>query len=88
MSNEAENNFFDGFQLSSFSEKLNRITSWEQANYILLGFTDLLVTFGAGSGFKLTVLQLWTTYLRRMEIAFFDKEAPELPRLPVFYQKA
>uniref|UniRef100_A0A8D8NY04 TATA box-binding protein-associated factor RNA polymerase I subunit B n=1 Tax=Culex pipiens TaxID=7175 RepID=A0A8D8NY04_CULPI len=69
-------------------KKLNRITSWEQANYILLGYTDLLGTLGAGASFKLTVLQLWTTYLRRMEIAFFDKEAPELPRLPVFYHKA
>lgn len=71
-----------------FVEKLNRITSWEQANYILLGYTDLLGTLGAGASFKMTVLQLWTTYLRRMEIAFFDKEAPELPRLPVFYHKA
>uniref|UniRef100_A0A1Q3EZB3 TATA box-binding protein-associated factor RNA polymerase I subunit B n=1 Tax=Culex tarsalis TaxID=7177 RepID=A0A1Q3EZB3_CULTA len=68
-------------------KKLNRITSWEQANYILLGYTDLLVTLGAGTGFKLTVLQLWTTYLRRMEIAFFDRVKVELPRLPVFYQK-
>lgn len=71
-----------------FVEKLNRITSWEQANYILLGYTDLLGTLGAGASFKMTVLQLWTTYLRRMEIAFFDKEGPELPRLPVFYHKA
>lgn len=69
-------------------KKMKRITSWEQANYILLGYTDLLVTLGAGEGFKQTVLQLWTAYLRRMEIAFFDKEAPELPRLPVYYKKA
>ncbi|XP_058812256.1 TATA box-binding protein-associated factor RNA polymerase I subunit B [Topomyia yanbarensis] len=68
-------------------KKCKQITSWEQANYVLLGFTDRLISLGAGEGLKLTVLQLWTTYLRRMEIAFFDKTKPEKPRLHAFYKK-
>lgn len=69
------------------AKKINRITSWEQANYILLGYTERLVALGAGDGLKLTVLQLWTTYLRRMEVAFFSKTKPERPRLHVFHRK-
>ncbi|XP_065075441.1 TATA box-binding protein-associated factor RNA polymerase I subunit B [Ochlerotatus camptorhynchus] len=73
-------------KIKKIKKKCKMITSWEQINYILLGYTDRLVTLGAGDEFKLTVLQLWTTYLRRMEVAFFDKEKPERPRLHVFHK--
>ncbi|XP_058467577.1 TATA box-binding protein-associated factor RNA polymerase I subunit B [Malaya genurostris] len=68
-------------------KKCKRITSWEQANYILLGLTEKLISLGAEERLKLAVLQLWTAYLRRMEIAFFDKNKPEKPRMHVFYKK-
>ncbi|XP_053694904.1 TATA box-binding protein-associated factor RNA polymerase I subunit B [Sabethes cyaneus] len=68
-------------------KKIKRITSWEQANYVLLGYAERLVALGAGEDFKLTVLQLWTTYLRRIEVAFFSKDKPERPRLHVFHRK-
>ncbi|XP_062704887.1 TATA box-binding protein-associated factor RNA polymerase I subunit B-like [Aedes albopictus] len=68
-------------------KKGKMLTSWEVVNFILLGYTDRLVTIGAGENFKLTVLQLWTAYLRRSEVAFFDKTKPERPRLDVFHRK-
>ncbi|XP_055528800.1 TATA box-binding protein-associated factor RNA polymerase I subunit B [Wyeomyia smithii] len=68
-------------------KKIKRITSWEQANYILLGYAERLVVLGAGDNFKLSLLQLWTAYLRRMEVAFFSKDKPERPRLHVFHRK-
>lgn len=67
-------------------KKGKMLTSWEVVNYILLGYTEQLVALGAGNDFKMTVLQLWTYYLRRMEVAFFDKKKPERPRLDVFHK--
>lgn len=67
-------------------KKGKMLTSWEVINYILLGYTDRLVALGAGNEFKLTVLQLWATYLRRIEVAFFSKDKPERPRLDVFHK--
>ncbi|XP_055588046.1 TATA box-binding protein-associated factor RNA polymerase I subunit B [Uranotaenia lowii] len=81
---EAVNQGVRGIKLK-VENKILMITSYEQINYILLAFTERLISFGAGENLKLTVLQMWTSYLRRMEIAFFDKEKPEKPRLSAFF---
>lgn len=73
-------------RIKQVKKKGKMLTSWEVVNYILLGYTERLVAMGAGEAFKLTVLQLWTAYLRRSEVAFFDKNKPERPRLDVFHR--
>ncbi|XP_017474264.1 PREDICTED: TATA box-binding protein-associated factor RNA polymerase I subunit B [Rhagoletis zephyria] len=62
------------------AEKPN-LTSWECYNYILRGLVNDLLSFGAKEDLKLMSLQLWAAYLRRMEVAFFNKKRVELPRL-------
>lgn len=63
------------------------ITSWEEFNYILVGLVDQLIELGAKPELKLTALQLWTSYLRLHEVAFFAKKDPKLPKLGAFFKK-
>lgn len=57
------------------------LTSWECYNYILRGFVEELLSFGAKEELKLMALQLWAGYLRSVEVAFFSRKLPELPKL-------
>lgn len=66
------------------AEKPN-LTSWECYNYILRGLVNDLLSFGAKEDLKLMALQLWAAYLRRMEVAFFNKKRVELPKLGLRY---
>lgn len=63
------------------------ITSWEEFNYILVGLVDELIELGAKPELKLTTLQLWSSYLRLHEVAFFAKKEPKLPKLGAFFKK-
>ncbi|XP_061388116.1 TATA box-binding protein-associated factor RNA polymerase I subunit B, partial [Musca vetustissima] len=62
-----------------------QLTSWECYNYILRGYVEELLSYGAKEELKLMALQVWAAYLRRMEVAFFNKKQAELPRLGVRY---
>ncbi|XP_054726857.1 TATA box-binding protein-associated factor RNA polymerase I subunit B [Anastrepha obliqua] len=62
------------------TEKPN-LTSWECYNYILRGLVNDLLSLGAKEELKLMTLQLWAAYLRRSEVAFFNKKRVELPKL-------
>lgn len=62
-----------------------QLTSWECYNYILRGFVEELLSFGAKEELKLMTLQIWAAYLRRMEIAFFNRKQPDLPKLGIKY---
>ena len=44
----------------------------ELYNFVLIGLTDELVELGVPSSIKLTVLQLWATYLGKLEVAFIS----------------
>lgn len=57
------------------------LTSWEEYNFILVGLVDELIDLGAKDELKMTVLQLWTTYLRVNEVAFFSRREPRIPKL-------
>lgn len=56
------------------------LTSWETYNYILYGFVNELVQLGCKDEVTLTVLQLWSAYLRMNEVAFFGKRETNLPK--------
>ncbi|XP_015121029.1 TATA box-binding protein-associated factor RNA polymerase I subunit B [Diachasma alloeum] len=62
-------------------------TSWETFNFILNGWTNELILLGATPEFKITVLQLWATYLGKLQVAFRSFSDKSLPRLPLFYRK-
>ncbi|XP_063989418.1 TATA box-binding protein-associated factor RNA polymerase I subunit B [Diachasmimorpha longicaudata] len=62
-------------------------TSWETFNFILNGWTNELIQLGANPALKITVLQLWATYLSKLEVAFKSFSAQSLPRLPLFHRK-
>uniref|UniRef100_U5ER76 Putative tata box-binding protein-associated factor rna polymerase i subunit b n=1 Tax=Corethrella appendiculata TaxID=1370023 RepID=U5ER76_9DIPT len=65
-----------------------RLTSYEQFNYIVYGLTNQLIELGVvGKQFKLTMFQIWTHYLRRIEVAFFNKSIAEMPKMPACYKK-
>lgn len=63
------------------------MTSWEGFNFALVGLVDELVALGAKPSFKMTVLKLWTDYLRRMEVAFYSKEGAAVPKLGPNFKK-
>lgn len=63
------------------------LTTWEGFNYILRGLTNELLQLGVNPNIELTVFQLWTAYLTKTEIAFFDIEKPALPKLPPSFKK-
>ncbi|XP_075148080.1 TATA box-binding protein-associated factor RNA polymerase I subunit B [Haematobia irritans] len=64
-----------------------QLTSWEFYNYILRGYVQELLEFGAKEELKLMALQVWAAYLRRMEVAFFNKKHADLPKLGIRYLK-
>ncbi|XP_023308620.2 TATA box-binding protein-associated factor RNA polymerase I subunit B [Lucilia cuprina] len=62
-----------------------QLTSWECYNYILRGFVEELLSIGAKEELKLMTLQVWAAYLRRMEVAFFNRKQADLPKLGIKY---
>ena len=63
----------------------NGWTSWEYYNFILKGLVDELIGLGAQKKVKIVVLQLWATYLKKLEVAFTSKKHPRLPKLGINY---
>ncbi|XP_037951886.1 TATA box-binding protein-associated factor RNA polymerase I subunit B-like [Teleopsis dalmanni] len=63
------------------------LTSWECYNYILRGMVEELLQMGAKEELKTVTLQIWAAYLRRMEVAFFNKKQAELPKLGLRFNK-
>lgn len=68
-------------------ETTNETTTWEDHNYILFGLVNELIGLGAKDDLKLVTLQLWTTYLRRNEVAFFSKKEIKLPKLGASFNR-
>ncbi|XP_015597205.1 TATA box-binding protein-associated factor RNA polymerase I subunit B [Cephus cinctus] len=62
-------------------------TSWELYNFILIGLTNELIELGAPMEIKLTVLQLWSTYLGKIEVAFTSTEKQHIPKLARRFNK-
>ena len=63
----------------------NEWTSWEYYNFILKGLVDELIGLGAQKTVKIVVLQLWATYLKKLEVAFTSKKRSRLPKLGINY---
>lgn len=65
-----------------------RLTSWEEYNFILIGLVDEILNIrGDIPGFKVTCLQLWISYMRATEAAFFSRESTLAPRLFAVYRQ-
>ncbi|XP_071866435.1 TATA box-binding protein-associated factor RNA polymerase I subunit B isoform X2 [Bombus fervidus] len=62
-------------------------TSWELYNFVLIGLTNELIELGVPSDIKLTVLQLWATYLGKLEVAFISTRKKSMPKLARRYKK-
>nr|XP_033205926.1 TATA box-binding protein-associated factor RNA polymerase I subunit B isoform X1 [Bombus vancouverensis nearcticus] len=62
-------------------------TSWELYNFVLIGLTNELIELGVPSDIKLTVLQLWATYLGKLEVAFISTRRKSMPKLAKRYKK-
>ncbi|XP_033308261.1 TATA box-binding protein-associated factor RNA polymerase I subunit B isoform X2 [Bombus bifarius] len=62
-------------------------TSWELYNFVLIGLTNELIELGVPSDIKLTVLQLWATYLGKLEVAFISTRRKSMPKLARRYKK-
>ena len=62
-------------------------TTWELYNFVLIGLTNELVELGVPSSIKLTVLQLWATYLGKLEVAFISTKKKAVPKLARRYCK-
>ncbi|CAL7938177.1 unnamed protein product [Xylocopa violacea] len=62
-------------------------TSWELYNFVLIGLTDELIELGVPADIKLTILQLWATYLGKIEVAFISTKKRSLPKLARRYKK-
>ncbi|KOC59243.1 L-asparaginase [Habropoda laboriosa] len=62
-------------------------TSWELYNFVLIGLTNELIELGVPPDIKLTVLQLWTTYLGKVEVAFISTKKKYMPKLARRYKK-
>nr|XP_034178878.1 TATA box-binding protein-associated factor RNA polymerase I subunit B-like isoform X1 [Osmia lignaria] len=56
-------------------------TSWELYNFVLIGLTNELIELGVPSDIKMTILQLWATYLRKIEVAFLSTKKKCIPKL-------
>lgn len=65
-----------------------RLTSWEEYNYILIGLVDEILEIEEIANFKKTCLQLWISYLRETEAAFFSKDSAVVPKLFLKYRQA
>ncbi|XP_057340353.1 TATA box-binding protein-associated factor RNA polymerase I subunit B isoform X1 [Microplitis mediator] len=68
-----------------FNEK--SLTSWEKYNYVLIGLTNELIQLGVTTDIKLTVAQLWATYLGKLEAAFTSTQRVAIPKLPRRFDK-
>ncbi|XP_058169598.1 TATA box-binding protein-associated factor RNA polymerase I subunit B-like [Anopheles ziemanni] len=66
---------------------VTKITSWEQLNHILYDLTERLIELGAPRELKPTVLQIWCSYLRHTEVAFFSKRNRSRPRVGLYNQR-
>lgn len=62
-------------------------TSWELYNFVLIGLTNELIELGVSSDIKLTILQLWATYLGKLEVAFISTKKKSVPKLARRYNK-
>ncbi|XP_011505076.1 PREDICTED: TATA box-binding protein-associated factor RNA polymerase I subunit B [Ceratosolen solmsi marchali] len=62
-------------------------TSWELYNFVLIGLTNQLIQIGADPSIKLTVLQLWSFYLTKLEVAFTSKSKKCIPKMARRYHK-
>lgn len=62
-------------------------TSWELYNFVLIGLTNELIELGIPSEIKLTILQLWATYLGKIEVAFISTKKKCLPKLARRYKR-
>jgi TATA box-binding protein-associated factor RNA polymerase I subunit B len=51
------------------------------------GLVDELISLGASKELKYTVLQLWATYLKKLEVAFMSFNIEKRPRLGVTFRK-
>lgn len=70
------------------STKEHKLTTWEAYNYILRGLVnEAIEVFKLDPEVKLTALQIWSSYLRRNEAAFFNDEEEVLPKLPACFKK-
>ncbi|XP_016845489.1 TATA box-binding protein-associated factor RNA polymerase I subunit B [Nasonia vitripennis] len=71
------------------SEKTDIIgwTSWELYNFVLIGITNELIEIGAHPDVKLTILQLWTYYLTKLEVAFTSRTKKCIPKMARRYHK-
>uniref|UniRef100_A0A1B6BXL7 TATA box-binding protein-associated factor RNA polymerase I subunit B n=1 Tax=Clastoptera arizonana TaxID=38151 RepID=A0A1B6BXL7_9HEMI len=67
-------------QLSSFSGS-EGLTSWEIFNYIFKGLVDEVINLGASYQVKIVSIQLWTTYLYNLEVAFTSSKINRKPKL-------
>lgn len=68
------------------SDDSNGWTSWEYYNFILKGLVDELIGLGAQKRVKIVVLQLWATYLKKLEVAFTSKTYSRVPKLGIHYR--
>ncbi|KAL7019427.1 hypothetical protein ACKWTF_011119 [Chironomus riparius] len=69
------------------AETESKCTSFEEYNYILRGLVDEILMIENVPNFKKTVLQLWITFLKYTEVAFFDQDnLAHLPKFHSFYR--
>ncbi|XP_043500870.1 TATA box-binding protein-associated factor RNA polymerase I subunit B isoform X2 [Polistes fuscatus] len=62
-------------------------TTWEIYNFALIGLTEEMIELGASPDIKFTVLQLWSTYLSKLQVAFTSINRKSLPKLSKQYNK-
>ncbi len=65
---------------------VKKLTSWEQFNFVLIGLINEITRIKDCPGLKLTALQIWASYLKENEVAFFS-EKEELPKFYAYYRK-
>jgi Zinc-finger of RNA-polymerase I-specific TFIIB, Rrn7 len=65
-----------------------RRTSFEEYNFILYGLVNEILEIEDIPNFKLTVLQLWISYLKSMEVGFFDEMVAALPKFFAIHRRA
>ncbi|GJQ86862.1 hypothetical protein Trydic_g19530 [Trypoxylus dichotomus] len=68
----------------SETQAVDRLTTWECYNYIVLGLVNELVELGAGNNFKSTVEVLWFQYLKSLGVV---RPGGKPPLLPAFNSK-
>ncbi|XP_069695456.1 TATA box-binding protein-associated factor RNA polymerase I subunit B isoform X2 [Periplaneta americana] len=61
----------------------NSFTSWEYYSFILKGLVNELINLGANPKINVVVLQLWTRYLRKLEVAFTSVTTSKSPKIGI-----